>query len=134
LYPEADPDRRYSIADIDALVAEHSCITPPSRTSFLQFSRRFFLISTYLCAKDRISAHEQSCAFVRAIPTSISSRVLERLRIRCPDVHPHDPYPLPDLRDAVDFVLLDSASILLRTSHASPAASVPAPPEPPASA
>ncbi|KAJ7310770.1 hypothetical protein DFH08DRAFT_627542, partial [Mycena albidolilacea] len=131
LYPEADPDRRYSIADIDALVAEHSRITPPSRASFLQFYRRFFLISTYLCAKDRISAHEQSRAFVRAIPTSISSRVLERLRIRCTDVHPHDPYPLPDLRDAVDFVLLDSASISLR---ASPAASVPAPPEPPASA
>ncbi|KAF7372692.1 hypothetical protein MVEN_00132600 [Mycena venus] len=41
LYPEAEPHRRYGIADLDALVTEHSRIAAPSRATFLKFYCRF---------------------------------------------------------------------------------------------
>ncbi|KAF8205181.1 hypothetical protein K438DRAFT_1579517, partial [Mycena galopus ATCC 62051] len=110
LYPEANPDRRYSIADLDALVTAHSRITPYSRASFLEFCRRFLLISAYLRTKNRLSAHEQSLSFIRSIPPRILPHVQQRLCIRCPDIHPHDPYPLADLRDAIDLTLLNSTA------------------------
>ncbi|KAJ7937748.1 hypothetical protein B0H13DRAFT_1588364, partial [Mycena leptocephala] len=112
LYPEADPDRRYSLTDFDALVTELSRIQSLSRPRFLEFYRRFFVISTFLLAKNRLSTLEQSRSFARAIPSNIWHRTRERLRIKFPHVHPLDPYPLHDLRDAVDFVLLDPDSHL----------------------
>jgi hypothetical protein len=116
LYPEADPARRYSLADLDALVTELSHIDSLCRTHFLKFFRRFFLISSVLRAHDRLSAHEQSRSFVRAIPPGIWHLALERLHIKFPDVYPDDPYPLNDLREAVDFALIASASQSLRSS------------------
>ncbi|KAF7335139.1 hypothetical protein MVEN_02265000 [Mycena venus] len=68
LYPEADPDHRYSLADLDALVTELSCMPSLSRLRFLEFYRRFFIISTFLVAKNRLSTPEQSRSFLRAIP------------------------------------------------------------------
>ncbi|KAJ6533678.1 hypothetical protein B0H19DRAFT_1004813, partial [Mycena capillaripes] len=110
LYPEADPSRRYSIAHLDALVTELSHVESLSRARFFEFYRRFFVISSSLCAHDRLSVHEQSRSFVRAIPSHIWHPVQKRLSIKFPDVHPDDPYPLSDLRDAVDFVLIASST------------------------
>ncbi|KAJ7138095.1 hypothetical protein C8R44DRAFT_606765, partial [Mycena epipterygia] len=110
LYPEADPDRRYSIADLNALVTELSHVQSLNHPRFLEFYRRFFTISTFLRAKDRLSVFEQSRYFCHAIPPNIWSLVHHRLRIKSPDVHPDDPYLLTDLRDAVDFVLIASTS------------------------
>ncbi|KAJ6524038.1 hypothetical protein B0H19DRAFT_1008493, partial [Mycena capillaripes] len=105
LYPEADPSRRYSLAHLDALVTELSHIASLSRTRFLEFYRRFFTISSFLRAHDRLSSYEQSRTFIRAIPPHIWHLAHERLHIKFTDVHPDDPYALNDLRDAVDFVL-----------------------------
>ncbi|KAJ7358289.1 hypothetical protein DFH08DRAFT_622811, partial [Mycena albidolilacea] len=125
LYPEADPDRRYSLQDLDALVTEFSRTESLSRARFTEFYRRFFVISTFLLAKDRLSVHEQSRSFVRAIPTHVWQPAHIHLRIACPNVHPCDPYSLPDLRDAVDFVLLDSPSQTLLPSPPPPPTSIP---------
>ncbi|KAJ7938068.1 hypothetical protein B0H13DRAFT_1585252, partial [Mycena leptocephala] len=105
LYPEADPDRRYSLAELEALASELSHTQSLSRDSFAQFYRRFFVVSTFLLAKDRLSADEQSRIFVRAVPSNIWQRARLRLHIKFSHLHPRDPYSLNDLRDAVDFVL-----------------------------
>ncbi|KAJ7028932.1 hypothetical protein C8F04DRAFT_1265497 [Mycena alexandri] len=106
LYPEADPSRRYSRTDLDALVAEFSSHHSPSRARFLEFYRTFLTISSFLCAKHRLSVFEQSRIFAHAVPSRIWYRALEHLHIKFPDVHPDDTYPLSDLRDAIDFVFL----------------------------
>ncbi|KAJ7871278.1 hypothetical protein B0H13DRAFT_1558144, partial [Mycena leptocephala] len=130
LYPDADPDRRYSPADLKALVTELSHVPSLSRARFLEFYRRFFAMSSFLRAKDRLSAPEQSRSFVRAIPSNIWHRAQERLHIKFPDVHPDDPYPLHDLRDAIDFVLIDSSSRSLTPHFPELPASMPAPADP----
>ncbi|KAJ6521697.1 hypothetical protein B0H19DRAFT_593250 [Mycena capillaripes] len=129
LYPEADPSRRYSIAHLDALVTELSHVASLSRARFLEFYRSFFTISSFLRAHDRLSPHEQSRNFIRAIPSHIWHLTQERLHIKCPNVHPDDPYPLSDLRDAVDFVLIASStprSPLPSAASSSPELSTPA--------
>ncbi|KAF7344307.1 hypothetical protein MVEN_01722300 [Mycena venus] len=111
LYPDADPERRHSLGDLESLVKRFSNTSSPSRAVFLDFYRRFFTISSYLCARDRLSVGEQSRLLFRAVPLAISPAVQLRLRIVCPGVHPHDPYALDDLRAAIDFVLVDMATI-----------------------
>ncbi|KAJ7915046.1 hypothetical protein B0H13DRAFT_1547074, partial [Mycena leptocephala] len=130
LYPDADPDRRYSLADLEALIAEFSRIPSLSRTRFLEFYRRFFTISSFLRAKDRLSAPEQFRSFVRAIPSNIWHHAHERLHIKFPNVHPDDPHPLHDLRDAVDFVLIDSSERSLASAFPELPASVSTPADP----
>ncbi|KAJ7430114.1 hypothetical protein B0H11DRAFT_2398550 [Mycena galericulata] len=107
LYPEADPERRYSVADLNNVVAEISPVQPLSRPRFLEFYRRFYRISTFLRSKDRLSAPEESRIFRRAIPPNIWELVQHRLHIKFPDTYPDDSYTLLDMRDAVDFVLIE---------------------------
>ncbi|KAF7372682.1 hypothetical protein MVEN_00131500 [Mycena venus] len=111
LYPDADPERRHSLGDLESLVKRFSNTSSPSRAVFLDFYRRFFTISSYLCSRDRLSVGEQSRLLFQAVPLAISPAVQLRLRIVCPGVHPHDPYALDDLRAAIDFVLVDMATI-----------------------
>ncbi|KAF7334881.1 hypothetical protein MSAN_02357600 [Mycena sanguinolenta] len=127
LYPEADPDRRYSLADLEALVTELSHVPSLSRARFLEFYRRFFTISSFLCSRDRLSIHEQSRTFIRAIPLHIWQLARQRLEVKCPDVHPDDPYSLHDLCDAVDFILLTSCTTTTPISVSSPELPAPAP-------
>ncbi|KAJ6528190.1 hypothetical protein B0H19DRAFT_1243169 [Mycena capillaripes] len=130
LYPEADPSRRYSLAYLDALVTEISHIESLFRVRFLESYRRFFTISSFLRAYDRLSTNEQTRTFIHAIPSHIWHLAHERLHIKFPDVHPDDPYPLSDLRDAVDFVLIASStprSPLLSAATSFPELPAPAP-------
>ncbi|KAF7374488.1 hypothetical protein MSAN_00333200 [Mycena sanguinolenta] len=127
LYPEADPERRHSRSDLDALVSELSRLPSLSRTQFADFYRSFFLISTFLIQKGRLSGFEQSFALRRAIPQSIWPQIAQRLAIKLPDVYPGDPYPLASLRDAIHFVLADSSPSTPLSSSTSKLASAAAP-------
>ncbi|KAJ7205738.1 hypothetical protein GGX14DRAFT_568626 [Mycena pura] len=110
LYPEADPDRRYSLTDLDTLVMEFSRTVLPSRAAFLEFYRRFLVVTSFLISKNRLTAFEQSRALVHAIPPNIWSSVHARLCICCPDVHLDDTYPLEAVRDAINFVFISSST------------------------
>ncbi|KAF7372533.1 hypothetical protein MVEN_00115500 [Mycena venus] len=110
LYPDADPERRHSLGDLESLVKNFSNTPSPSHAVFLDFYRRFFTISSYLRSRDHLSIGEQSRLLFQAVPLAISPAVQLRLRIVCPGVHPHDPYALEDLRAAIDFVLVDMAT------------------------
>ncbi|KAJ7926560.1 hypothetical protein B0H13DRAFT_2313463 [Mycena leptocephala] len=52
--------------------------SPPFRASFLDFYHQFFVIYTYLRARDHLSTQEQSRSFVHAIPQSIRPHVQSR--------------------------------------------------------
>ncbi|KAJ7224629.1 hypothetical protein GGX14DRAFT_557486 [Mycena pura] len=124
LYPEADPDRRYSFTDLDTLVMEFSRTESPSRTAFLEFYRRFLVVSSFLISKGRLAAFEQSRALVHAIPPNIWRSVHARLCICCPDVQLDDTYPLESIRDAIDFILISSSTRPTSMSPSFPSAPV----------
>ncbi|KAF8181244.1 hypothetical protein K438DRAFT_1768075 [Mycena galopus ATCC 62051] len=103
LYPGNDADRKYSLADLDALVGQYARVGILSKGDYSEFYRQFLVITTYLIARQRLSATEQSKAFV----------VLSPLH---PDVHPDDPYEIADLHEAVEFALATTSSAPVSTA------------------
>jgi hypothetical protein len=75
-------------------------------------------------SRGRLSAAEQSRAFIRGFQRPLWARIARRLEIRHPLHNPDDPYNLADLHDAAKYVLQGTAT--LPTYHSS---SVPAPVE-----
>jgi hypothetical protein len=122
LYPGTDVDRKYTLADLDALVGEYARLGILSKGDYSEFHRQFLVITRYLLAKQRLPQAEQSRSFRRAIaPASLRDRVDQRLQIKKPDVHPDDPYDLKDLHEAVEFVLANTSNAPVSTaaSHSS---------------
>ncbi|KAJ7697903.1 hypothetical protein B0H17DRAFT_852206, partial [Mycena rosella] len=111
LYPGTDVNRKFSLADLDALVGEYARVGILSKGDYSEFYRQFLVITQYLISRQRLSLAEQSRAFRRAIaPASLWDRVHQRLQIKQPDVHPDDHYDLPDLHEAVEFVLANTSN------------------------
>ncbi|KAF7311877.1 hypothetical protein MIND_00198500 [Mycena indigotica] len=123
LYPEANPDRRFAIADLEALVSAFASIDTPSRATFCAFYRDFWRVSSFLRSKRRLADFEQSQALVRAIPPALRPAVGHELELRCPDVQIDDAYPLDAVRAAIDRVLLRnkaSSSLAAKEESVSP--------------
>jgi hypothetical protein len=129
LYPGTDANRKYTLADLDALVGEYTRLGIFSRGDYSEFYRQFLVITQFLISRQRLSIAEQSRSFRRAIaPAHLWARVHQRLQIKKPDVHPDDPYELTDLHEAVQFVLSDTSSGHVATNPSnSPTASSSAP-------
>jgi hypothetical protein len=129
LYAGNNEDRRYAISDLDALIGEYSRVGILSMDDLTTFYRQFLRITTYLISKNRLSATEQSRAFLRAMhPASFAREIKLQLRIKNPNNHPEDPYPLSELYEAAEFALAGSSGIFntntpsaLTTPNASPA-------------
>jgi hypothetical protein len=64
LYPGSDEERRWSVADMDQLVAERSHIGIRSLGELGEYHRSFLAITTFLRSKGRLAEVEQSRAFV----------------------------------------------------------------------
>ncbi|KAJ6529525.1 hypothetical protein DFH09DRAFT_1093944 [Mycena vulgaris] len=117
LYAGNDEDRRFSLSDLDALVGHFSRVGILSKDDLTSFYRQFLRITTYLVSKDRLSASEQSRSFLRAMqPATLLVAVQQRLQIKRPDNHPEDPYALPDLYDAAQFVIAGPIGSTLLTA------------------
>jgi len=116
LYAGNNEDRRYAISDLDALIGEYSRVGILSMEDLTTFYRQFLRITTYLISKNRLSATEQSRAFLRAMhPESFAREIKLQLRIKNPNNHPEDPYPLSELYEAAEFALAGSSSIFNNT-------------------
>ncbi|KAJ7244845.1 hypothetical protein C8J57DRAFT_1038457, partial [Mycena rebaudengoi] len=110
LYPGNDTDRKYSLADLDALIGEYARVGILSKSDYSEFYRQFLVITQYLLDKNRLSVGERSRAFRRAItPQTLWARVHQRLQIKQPDVH-EDEYDIADLNEAVEFILAPTAT------------------------
>ncbi|KAJ6471579.1 hypothetical protein C8R47DRAFT_1077231 [Mycena vitilis] len=130
LYPGNDADRKYSLADLDALVGQYARVGMLSKGDYSDFYRQFIVITKYLIGRQRLSLTEQSRAFRRAIaPPSLWERVERRLQVKKPDVHPEDPYDISDLNEAVEFALATTSNspIAAAASQMSTSKSTPTP-------
>jgi hypothetical protein len=113
LYPGSEEERKWSVADMDKLVGERSRLGVLSLGDLGDYHRQFYTITTFLRSKQRLSAAEQSRAFVRGFQPELWSRISQRLQLKLPDHFPDDPYDLVEIHEAAQFVLHGTPSNLL---------------------
>jgi hypothetical protein len=105
LYPGSEDDYRWSIADMEGLIAAQHCTGIADTNTLGIYYRHFRTITQFLLSKNRLSEAEQSRAFARGFPTDLWQHIACRLELKFPDHYPDDPYPLEDVHDAAKFVL-----------------------------
>lgn len=105
LYPGAEGDRRYSVADMDSLIGERARLGIYSVTDLGTYHRSFYMITKFLIGKGRLSDTEVSRAFLRGFQPELAQKIAVRLEIKLPDHHPDDPYDLNDVHAAAEFVV-----------------------------
>ena len=75
LYLGSDAERHWLIGDIEKLVGEASRVGISSLADLGKYHREFIAMTTFLIAKNRISATEQSRAFTRGFPQKLWTKV-----------------------------------------------------------
>ena len=113
LYPGSDAQRRWSIGDMEKLVGEASRVGISLLADLGKYHREFIAMTTFLIAKNCISAAEQSRAFTRGFPQKLWAKIAHRLQLKFPDHFPDDPYTLKQIHKAAQFVLHSTASLSL---------------------
>jgi hypothetical protein len=130
MYPGSDDKRKWSIADMDQLVGERQRLGMYSLADLGNYYRSFFVITSFLMSKNRLSAPEQSRAFLRGFQPDLKNRIAHRLELKHPDHHPDDPYDLKDIHEAAKFVLHGSgpSAFQARIASSNDTATTPSPP------
>lgn len=104
-YPGLNDDSRFTLHDLDALVDRTSRLNHLTAELYGEFQRAFAACSGYLLDNHRLSPREASRAFLRGLPSSVHTSVINRLAIRKPDVLPDNGYDMEDIEEAVLYVL-----------------------------
>lgn len=120
LYPGADEDRKWSVADMDKLVGERTRLGILSLGDLGEYYRQFLIITTFLRSKGRLSEAEQSRAYVRGFTPDFWRIVSQRLQLKNPDHFPDDPYNLKEIHDAAHYVLHGTPSTIPEASTSLP--------------
>ena len=110
LYPGSDAEQCWLIVDMEKLVADTSKTGISSLADLGKYHRDFVSITTFLIAKNCLTAPEQSCTFTHAFPSELWSQVSYRLELKFPDHFPDDPYTLEQIHNAARFVLHGTAA------------------------
>src|SRR6202041_2614745 len=76
LYPGAEDERKFSIADMDKLVSEQLRTGIYTDKDLGNYYRSFFSITQFLLTKNRLLIAEQSRAFVRGFQPDLWNRIL----------------------------------------------------------
>ena len=105
LYPAADEDYKYTLADMDILIGNRQRIGIHSLADLADYHAQFLAITKFLISKQRLSEIEQKRAYVRGFPPSIWSKISQRLQLKFLDHLPDEPYPIEDVQAAARFVL-----------------------------
>jgi Aspartyl protease len=105
LYPGADDERRWSVTDMDNLVAERARQGIFNQQELGDYHRQFFAISEYLKAKGRISEMEANRNFVKGFRKELWDMIEQRLRQKNIDHFPDDPWSVKEVYEAAHFVL-----------------------------
>ncbi|KAL7281404.1 hypothetical protein ACG7TL_004717 [Trametes sanguinea] len=123
LYPGADDSRKYSLADVENLVARRASAPIATAAELSSYYRDFYAMTSYLISQNRLSTSEQSRLFVRGIAQPLWGQVSQRLQLKLPDHYPEDPYKLDDVYNAAKFVLHGTVTATPPPAHATTSAS-----------
>jgi len=128
IYPEAQPDRRHTIAALRTITDRYSSQTITSETTLAEYHREFSGTAQYLITKHRMTGREASIMYMSAFASDIRPDITTRLTIKCPDVRPDDGYDLKEMNSAAQFVISSRPAIALLAATTPPTpAPAPAP-------
>ena len=116
LYPGLEEEHKWSIADMDKLVGEQSCLGILSLAYLGEYFQQFYTITTFFQRKTCLSKSEQSRAFVHRFQPNLWASISQRLQLKLLDHFPDDPYLLDAMHKAMCFVLHGTPSNVLTLS------------------
>jgi hypothetical protein len=94
LYPGTSSTDRWTEGDLDKVIGERTRLGIKTLEHLADYYRQFFTISKFLIDQSRISANEQSRAFIRGIPSSLWERMKTKLMITHPNQAANQGYTL----------------------------------------
>lgn len=105
LYPGTSSTDRWTEADLDKIVGERSRLGIKTLEDLADYYRPFYMVSTFLITQARLSANEQSRAFIRGIPRYLWERMQTRLMVAHPGHLANEGYTLENLYKAAVYVI-----------------------------
>ncbi|KAJ3510089.1 hypothetical protein NLJ89_g4871 [Agrocybe chaxingu] len=129
LYPDADEDYKYVLADMDRVIGNRQRLGIQSLSDLADYHREFMAITTFLISKQRLATMEQERAFARGFQPEFWAFVAQRLQVKEPDQFPDKPYTIEKVMEAARFVLRGFPAALRAPVPAAISTSSPAPPD-----
>jgi hypothetical protein len=105
LYPGSTGDRKYSVANLEALTEKQATIPMETSEEFGRYYRAFSKVATFLKKKDKLTDREISAQFILGLSYSFRVKVRAQLKAQNPTHHTDDPYTLKEISTAALFLL-----------------------------
>jgi len=105
LYPGSTGDRKYSVANLEALTEKQATIPMETSEEFGRYYRAFSKVATFLKKKDKLTDHKISAQFILGLSYSFRVKVRAQLKAQNPTHHTDDPYTLKEISTAALFLL-----------------------------
>jgi len=105
LYPGSTGDRKYSVANLEALTKKQATIPMETSEEFGQYYQAFLKVATFLKKKDKLTNREISAQFILGLSYSFRVKVRAQLKAQNPTYHTDDPYMLKEISTAALFLL-----------------------------
>lgn len=119
LFPGMEPDRKYNVEDLAALVLEWQTKGIRTKTDLGEFHQAFLRISAFLLAKERTGKKEVQRYYLQAYGPELRKEIVNRLCTIDSKHHQDDPFEVNDVYQAANFFLFGTAMSgpLTRTSE-----------------
>ena len=75
LYPGANEEKRWTLTDVDKLIREHAGMGIYMIGNFGDYYHAFYMISTFLVQKNRMSQAEQLRLFIKGLSTDLWHKI-----------------------------------------------------------
>jgi len=120
LYPGSTGDRKYSVANLEALTEKQATLPMESSEQFGQYYHAFSKISSFLKKKDRLTDREISAQFILGFNYSFRIKVRAQLKAQKLTHHTDDPYTLAEISTAALFLLSCNQNFSVQTEPETP--------------
>ncbi len=87
LYPDADDKYKYTLADMESLIARRQRLNKDTLADLAEYHAQFLAITTFLISKQHLSEIEQKRAYTRGFPPALWNKISQRLQLKFLD-HP----------------------------------------------
>ena len=110
LYPNADDKYKYTLADMESLIARCQRLNKDTLANLAKYHAHFLAITTSLIHKQQLLEIEQKHTYNCGFPPAIWTKILQQLQLRFFDHFPDNLYDISDVYSAAHFVLHGTCS------------------------
>ena len=104
-YPKAT-DNVYSFSDVQTLIANQQRLGISTVADLQEFHLQYLMITQWLISRRYLCELEQRRSYIQAFPPTLLQSALFRLQVKFPDHDLNIPYPITDIYEAAQFILL----------------------------